>query len=60
MTNTNIDIRQKMLLNNIKSYELAQAVGIYPSTLSVWLRAELSDERKERVEKALNKLIQSK
>ncbi len=52
----------KILLDEgyIKSYELAQAVGIYPSTLSVWLRAELSDERKERVEKALNKLIQSK
>ncbi|MGF2925407.1 hypothetical protein ACFX18_09070 [Lactococcus garvieae] len=57
---SNIEIKQKMLLNNIKSYELAQAVGIYPSTLSVWMRVELTDERKERVEKALDKLIQSK
>lgn len=56
----NIKIKQKMLLNNIKSYELASAVGIYPSTLSVWMRSELSGERKERVEKALDKLIQSK
>lgn len=55
----NIDIRQKLLLNNIKYYELADAMGINQSTLSVWLRTELNKERRERVEKALDKLIES-
>ncbi|MDV2619318.1 hypothetical protein RZO27_09345 [Lactococcus lactis] len=55
----NIDIRQKVLLNNIKYYELADAIGINQSTLSVWLRTELNKERRERVEKALDKLIES-
>ncbi len=57
---SNIEIRQKMLVHNIKSYELASAVGVFPSTLSVWLRTELNDERRERVEKALDQLINSK
>lgn len=55
----NIDIRQKVLLNNIKYYELADAIGINQSTLSVWLRTELNKERRERIEKALDKLIES-
>ncbi len=55
----NIDIRQKVLLNNIKYYELADAIGINQSTLSVWLRTELNKERRERVEKALDKLTES-
>lgn len=57
---SNIEIRQKMLAYNIKSYELAAAVGIFPSTLSVWLRTELNDGRRERVEKALDQLINNK
>ncbi|WP_460648521.1 hypothetical protein [Lactococcus garvieae] len=56
----NIKIRQQLLLNGIKNYQLADAVGVNQSTLSVWLRTEMSDERKERVEKALDKLIKSK
>ncbi|MDU3960090.1 hypothetical protein LLD17_11635 [Lactococcus cremoris] len=57
---SNIEIRQKMLTHNIKSYELAAAVGIFPSTLSVWLRTELNKERHERVEKALDQLISNR
>ncbi|KSU28692.1 MAG: hypothetical protein ACTINS_05220 [Lactococcus lactis] len=57
---SNIEIRQRMLSHNIKSYELAAAVGIFPSTLSVWLRTELNKERRARVEKALDQLINNK
>lgn len=56
----NIEIRQQLLLNAIKNYQLADAIGINQSTLSVWLRTELNDERRERVEKALNQLIDNK
>lgn len=57
---SNIKIRQKKIENGIKSYQLADAVGIYPSTLSVWLRKELTGERGERVEKVLEQLINNK
>lgn len=57
---SNIEIRQRMLSHNIKSYELAAAVGIFSSTLSVWLRTELNKERRARVEKALDQLINNK
>jgi hypothetical protein len=53
----NLKIRQKMLINNIKGYELAEVIGISYSTMSVWLRTELNDERRKRVEKALEQLI---
>lgn len=57
---SNIKIRQKMIGNAIKSYQLADAVGISPSTLSVWLRKELTGNRLKRVEKALDILISKK
>lgn len=57
---SNLEIRQKLLSNAIKNYQLADAIGINQSTLSVWLRTELNDERRERVEKALNQLINNK
>ena len=56
----NLKIRQQLLLNGIKHYELAEAIGIYPTTLSVWLRTEFNNERLERVEKALEQLIKNK
>ena len=49
-----------MLINNIKGYELAEVIGISYSTMSVWLRTELNKERRERVEKALDQLINNK
>lgn len=53
----NIRIRKMLLVNNIKNYELADKIGIYPSTLNVWMRTELTGNRLERVEKALDILI---
>lgn len=57
---SNLEIRQKLLSNAIKNYQLADAIGINQSTLSVWLRTELNTERRERVEKALDRLITNK
>lgn len=53
----NIEIRQKMLINGIKSYQLAEVIGINQSTMSVWLRNELNEERLNRVEIAFKQLI---
>lgn len=57
---SNLEIRKKLLSNAIKNYQLADAIGINQSTLSVWLRTELNDERRDRVEKALDQLINNK
>ena len=52
----NQEIRDQIFFNRLKNWEVAQAVGISDSRLSVWLRTELSDERKERVLKAIDSL----
>ena len=57
---SNLEIRKKLLSNAIKNYKLADAIGINQSTLSVWLRTELNDERRDRVEKALDQLISNR
>lgn len=57
---SNLEIRKKILSNAIKNNQLADAIGINQSTLSVWLRTELNDERRDRVEKALDQLITNK
>ena len=57
---SNLEIRKNLLSNAIKNYQLADAIGINQSTLSVWLRTELNDERRDRVEKALDQLISNR
>lgn len=52
----NLNLRMKMYKFGIKHYELAKEIGIYPTTLSVWMREELEGDRLERVEKAIEKL----
>lgn len=56
----NQTIREIIYKNRLKNWQVANEIGIYPSTLSVWLRTELNDERRERVEKALEQLIKNK
>lgn len=53
----NKDIRDAMKTAGIKQWQLADAIGISTYTFSVWLRHELSGERLERTQAALNRLI---
>lgn len=53
----NNEIREILKEHNIPHYKLAKAIGISSWTLSVWLRDELNEERKARIDEALNKLI---
>ncbi len=46
-----------MVQHNIRFWELADAVGVSASTLTVWMRHDLSEERLARVQAALDKLI---
>ena len=53
---TKMELRMKMYETGIKQYELAKVIGISPYTLCIWLRNELTGERLERVQKALDEL----
>ena len=55
----NLDVRSKILEKRFKYWEVAEKIGISDSRLSVWLRTPLSDERRKRVEKAIDELTQS-
>lgn len=53
---TNLNIRKLITQYRLRYWEVAAQVGISDSRLSVWLRTPLSDERKARVEKAIEEL----
>lgn len=52
----NNNIKAKILLLGIKQWQVAKEIGITPYTLCNWLRYELSEERRNRIEKAIDKL----
>ena len=52
----NLDIRQAIRDNRLRHYEVSQALSISEYTLSVWLRKELSDEKKAKVFEAIERL----
>ncbi|HFD0848352.1 TPA: hypothetical protein ACF1A8_002374 [Enterococcus hirae] len=53
----NAKIRERIESNRILYWEVADKVGITQSNLSVWLRTEMRDDRKARVEKAIDELL---
>ena len=56
----NNDIRGKIEENNIRYWEVAAALGITDGNFSRKLRQELSDEEKEKVFHAIDRLVESK
>ena len=54
----NKEIRTLLFQNNIKHFNLAHQLGICESTLSRWLRVELSKEKKAEIIFAINKLVE--
>lgn len=52
----NQEIRDRITSNRLRYWEVADKVGIADNRLSVWLRTPLNDERKARVEKAIDEL----
>ncbi|MGM0338695.1 hypothetical protein [Enterococcus sp. AZ007] len=53
----NLEIRNTIESNRILYWEVADRVGIAQSNLSVWLRTEMREDRKQRVEKAIDELL---
>ena len=52
----NLDIRRRLQNSGRKYWELADAAGISPGTLSIWLRHELTDEQRKKIDAAFAKL----
>lgn len=55
----NSKIRNEIYDHHLRYWQVAAEIGISNSSLSVWLRTPLSDERRKRVEKAIDELTQS-
>jgi len=56
----NIDLRNELRTGNVRHWEAADALEISEMTFVVWLRRELSDEKKNRVREAIEKVVQSR
>ncbi len=52
----NLDIRLKLKENRLHHYEVAEKLGVSEYTFCVWLRKELSAERKNAVLAAIDEL----
>lgn len=52
----NIEVRLLIEKKRLKYYEVAQAIGIDPCTLSRWFQGELTPERKETVIRAIESI----
>jgi len=55
----NKDLRKQMSQLRLMHWEVAEKIGISDSRFSVWLRTPLTQERRERVEHAIEELKQS-
>jgi len=55
----NDEIRSEINRARLHHWEVAQQVGISDGRFSVWLRTPLSEERRKRVEKAIDELTKT-
>lgn len=54
----NNDLRSEIKEKGIFYWQIANKLNIYPGTLSVWLRHELPNEKKERIRSVIKDLSQ--
>ncbi|MGM0112066.1 hypothetical protein [Enterococcus sp. DIV0187] len=57
MEKANQEIREKMFICRLRYWEVAEKVGISDNRFTVWLRTPLREDRKERVEQAIDELL---
>ncbi len=53
----NLDVRLKIKENRLCHYEVAKELGISEFTFCKWLREELSEEKKELVLSAIDRIV---
>ena len=59
MTQANQDVRKRIDKAGLTQWQVAEEVGINHVTMSVWLRTELTDVQKKRIDEAIEKLTQA-
>lgn len=52
----NQEVRTAIFNSNLKKYEIANELGITPTTLSHWLQTSLNEDKTTRILKAIEKL----
>lgn len=55
----NNDIRATLKMNGIYLYELAKVIGVSEPTIIRWLRVPLSAERRECIQRGIDRLIEA-
>ena len=45
----NIELRKLINDKRIKFYEIASEIGIAPTTFTIWMRDELTEDKKKKV-----------
>lgn len=53
----NIALRQLINDKRLKFYEIAREIGIAPTTFTIWMRDELTDDKKKKVMNAIDSLL---
>ena len=53
----NQEIRNQIFINRLFHWQVADQAGVTDATLCRWLRTEMREDRKQRVEKAINELL---
>lgn len=56
MKKKNTDIRAMIESAGLKHWQVAETAGINSSTLCVWLRSDLSEERRSRILGAIERI----
>ena len=57
MGRENVDIRDRARIDNIKFWEIAKELGITASTFTVWMRTELPEDKRHRVDAAIDAIV---
>ena len=57
---TNIEIRILLDDSDIKHWQLAEELGVHEITVCRWLRYELTNDKKEKILKAIERIIEEK
>lgn len=56
MQEANKDIRAEIDDAGLKYWQVAQQVGVHPTTFTVWLRTPLDDTKQDKIEEAIKQL----
>lgn len=52
----NVEVRRLAKEKNVRHWQIADEIGVSESTFVHWLRKELSDEKKEKIIAAIEKI----